>query len=127
MKEYCLFCDRNNAEKHIIIEENNLFYARWDNFPVSKGHAEIVPKKHIDSFFDLTDEEILQLFGLLKKVKNIIQNKYNPGAFNIGINDGIAAGRTIHHLHIHIIPRYKGDVENPRGGIRHIIPGKGGY
>ncbi len=126
-KDYCLFCDRSNSEKHKIIDENDLFYARWDNFPVSKGHAEIVPKRHIESFFDLTDNELIQLFDLLKKVKGIIQNKYNPDAYNIGINDGEEAGRTIRHLHLHIIPRYKGDVENPRGGIRHIILGKGNY
>ncbi len=126
-KNYCLFCDRNNPEKHSIIEENNLFYARWDNYPVSKGHAEVIPKKHIESFFDLNNDELIQLFDLIKKTKKIIQNKHNPDAFNIGINDGEEAGRTIHHLHVHIIPRYKGDVENPKGGIRHIIPGKGNY
>lgn len=126
-KDYCLFCDRKNSEKHKIIHENSLFYARWDNFPVSKGHAEIVPKKHIESFFDLTNDELIQLFDLLKTVKGTIQNKHNPDAYNIGINDGEEAGRTIHHLHLHIIPRYKGDVENPKGGVRHIISGKGDY
>jgi len=126
-KETCLFCDRNNPEKHTIISENDLFYGRWDNFPVSDGHAEIVPKRHVESLFELTDNELVQLFDLLKKVKDIIQDKYSPDAFNIGINEGEEAGRTIHHLHVHIIPRYKGDVENPRGGIRHVISGKGNY
>jgi len=126
-KDYCLFCDRNNSEKHTIIAENDLFYARWDNFPVSKGHCEMVPKKHIESFFDLNNDDLIQLYDLIKKVKSIIQNKHHPNAFNIGINDGKEAGRTIHHLHVHLIPRYKGDVENPRGGVRHIIPGKGDY
>lgn len=125
--EYCLFCDRNNSEKHTIIAENDLFYAREDNFPVSKGHSEIVPKRHIQSFFELNNAELIKLYDLIKKVKNIILNKHNPDAFNIGINDGEEAGRTIHHLHVHLIPRYKGDVENPRGGVRHIIPGKGNY
>lgn len=126
-KNYCLFCDRNNSEKHTIIAENDLFYARWDNFPVSKGHSELVPKKHIESFFELDNDELIKLYDLIKKVKKIIKNKYHPDAFNIGINDGEEAGRTIHHLHVHLIPRYKGDVENPRGGVRHIIPGKGNY
>jgi diadenosine tetraphosphate (Ap4A) HIT family hydrolase len=126
-KDYCLFCDKNNPDEHIIIAENDMFYARLDNMPISNGHTEIVPKKHIESFFELDDEEIIQMFNLIKKAKIIIQKKHNPDAFNIGINDGEEAGRTIHHLHIHLIPRYKGDVENPRGGIRHIIPGKGNY
>lgn len=126
-KEYCFFCDKKNFNKETIIVENDLFYARWDDFPVSDGHAEIIPKKHIESFFELTDDELIQLFDLLKETKNSIQNKYNPDAFNIGINDGEEAGRSVHHLHIHIIPRYKGDMENPRGGVRNIIPGKGTY
>jgi diadenosine tetraphosphate (Ap4A) HIT family hydrolase len=126
-KEYCLFCDRENTKEHKIIAENEEFRARRDNFPVTQGHTEIVPKKHIESFFTLTNEEILQLFDLLKKVKNIIQDKYSPDAYNIGVNDGEKAGRSIHHLHIHIIPRYTGDVENPKGGVRNIIPDKGNY
>lgn len=124
--EACLFCNKEDSRNKIIIE-NDFCYARWDNFPVSPGHAEVVPKKHIESFFDLTDEEIIKINILIKELKNLIQEKYNPDAYNIGINDGEAAGRTIHHLHIHLIPRYKGDVENPRGGVRHIIPGKGSY
>lgn len=123
----CLFCDRDNPQKNRIVLENELFYARWDNFPVSKGHAEIVPKRHVESFFELTKEELIQMYGLLNKTKEIIDKKYSPSAYNIGINDGEAAGRTIHHLHIHIIPRYEGDVKNPKGGIRHIIPEKGFY
>ena len=127
MKNTCLFCDRENKEKHSIIAENNLFYARLDNFPVSKGHSEIVPKKHIESFFQLSKNELEEMFQLIKETKNILEEKYHPDAYNIGLNEGEDAGRTIHHLHVHIIPRYKGDVENPRGGIRHIIPEKGNY
>lgn len=128
MKEniQCLFCDKDNSKNRVILE-NDFCYSRWDNFPVSEGHAEIVPKKHIESFFDLTDNELLKINSLIRETKNLIQNKYKPDAYNIGINDGEEAGRTIHHLHIHLIPRYKGDVENPRGGVRHIIPGKGSY
>ena len=122
----CLFCDKDN-QKFKLVAENDFCVARWDEFPVSKGHALIIPKKHILSFFDLKNEEVLQLFSLLCETKDIIQKEYNPDGFNIGVNDGEAAGRTIHHLHIHLIPRYRGDVEKPRGGIRHIIPGKGSY
>ncbi|OGY87626.1 MAG: hypothetical protein A2233_01605 [Candidatus Kerfeldbacteria bacterium RIFOXYA2_FULL_38_24] len=126
-KEDCFFCDKNNKEKHQIIAENDFFYSRWDDFPVSEGHAEIVHKDHIESFFDLSEKEVLQMYDVLRETKKIIFEKYNPDACNVGVNEGRAAGRTIHHLHIHIIPRYEGDVENPRGGILNIIPGKGDY
>ena len=124
---YCLFCDKENKDQHRIIAENELAYARWDNIPVSNGHAEVIPKRHVESFFDLKDDEVLALYRLAQQTKEVISEKYSPDGFNIGINDGEAAGRSVHHLHIHLIPRYKGDIENPRGGVRHIIPGKGNY
>lgn len=123
----CLFCDYKNSDQHKVIAENSLFYARWDNFPVSKGHAEVVPKKHIDSFFELSKDDIGELLELAKQVQEMIREQYSPDGFNIGVNDGVAAGRTIHHLHVHIIPRYKGDVDDPVGGVRHVIPDKGKY
>lgn len=123
----CLFCDYTDAAKHQIIAENNLAYARWDNFPASLGHLEVVPKRHAVSFFDLKQTEILALYALISEAKKQVDERYVPAGYNIGINDGEAAGRTIHHLHIHLIPRYQNDVENPRGGVRHIIPGKGNY
>lgn len=123
----CLFCDKEDSKKHKIILENELFYSRWDNFPVSEGHAEIVPKKHIESLFELTREELIEMYDIIIKTKNIIEEKYHPHGYNIGLNEGEAAGRTVHHLHVHIIPRYFGDVENPKGGIRNIILGKGDY
>jgi len=125
--DYCLFCDRENKEKHKILSESEYFYIRFDNFAVSKGHVEIVPKRHLESFFDLNNEEILDMHDILKKAKSEIDKKFEPDGYNIGVNEGVVAGRSIHHLHIHLIPRYKGDVENPRGGVRHIIPGKGNY
>ena len=127
MEKTCLFCDKNNSKKHVIIDENNLFYARWDNFPVSKGHAEIVPKKHITSFFDLSEDELKNFYILIKEVKKRIKDRFHPEGFNIGINEGKVAGQTIMHLHIHIIPRYKNDVKNPVGGIRNIFPEKANY
>ena len=87
-KDYCFFCDKTKFNKETLLDENDLFYARRDDFPVSNGHAEIIPKKHIESFFELTNDELIQLFDLLKKAKNSIQKKHNPDAFNIGINDG---------------------------------------
>ena len=126
-QQECLFCDRDNSEKHTIIAENELFYARWDNFAVTQGHLEVVSKRHIISFFDLTEEDMKQMFELLQRAKDIVEEKFSPDAYNIGLNDGEAAGRTIHHFHIHLIPRYFGDVENPRGGVRNIIPEKGDY
>jgi diadenosine tetraphosphate (Ap4A) HIT family hydrolase len=126
-KQECLFCDFENPEKHKLILQDDLVYARWDNFPVSAGHAEVVPKRHIESFFELSDDELLAIFGMAKAIRENIMEQYNPDAFNLGINDGEAAGRTIHHMHLHLIPRYDGDVDSPRGGVRNIIPGKGDY
>lgn len=126
----CLFCARHDTTKHRIIAENEHAYARWDNFPVSEGHAEIVPKRHVVSFFDLQDDEILALYSLVKIVRQELEPcpaYFIPDGYTIGINEGEVAGRTVHHLHIHLIPRYRGDVSNPRGGIRNIIPGKGDY
>lgn len=123
----CLFCDKDNHDVNTVIAENEFAYARWDNFPASPGHTEIVPIRHVESFFDLTNEELDAIYDLAKTAKQIIIDKYHPDAFNIGVNDGEAAGRTVHHLHIHLLPRYIGDVPNPRGGIRHIIPGQGDY
>jgi len=104
-----------------------LFYARWDNFPANPGHAEVVPKRHIESFLGLTEKELTQMYRLVKETIEIIEMQHRPDGYNLGINEGEAAGRTVHHLHIHIIPRYAGDVKNPRGGIRNVIPGKGDY
>lgn len=123
----CLFCDKDNPEVNTIIAQNEFAYARWDNFPASPGHAEVVPIRHVESFFDLTGAELNATYDLAKVAKQVIDDKYQPDAFNVGVNDGEAAGRTVHHVHVHLLPRYAGDVPNPRGGIRHIIPGKGSY
>ena len=126
----CLFCDQHDTAKHKIIAENEHAYARWDNFPASEGHAEVVPKRHVVSFFDLTEAELLAMFSLLKKVREELEPVpayFIPDGYTIGVNEGEAAGRTVPHVHIHLIPRNKGDVPNPRGGIRNIIPGKGDY
>ena len=117
----CLFCEFATDRENIILE-NEHFYSRYDRYPVSKGHALIISKRHISSFFDLSDEEIKGFYALIKATRKTVVKKFQPCSFNIGINDGEMAGQTIPHLHIHLIPRYKGDVENPQGGVRNIIP-----
>ena len=112
--------------KKKIIENENAF-AIYDGFPISKGHVLVIPKRVVAEIFDLNDEEYSSCFNLVKDVKKILEEEFKPDGFNIGINNGEKAGQTIFHAHIHVIPRYSGDVENPRGGIRHVIPGKGDY
>lgn len=111
----CLFC---NFLKENYIAENELAFAIFDKFPVNEGHALIIPKRHFENFFDATQEEITAIYELLHKVKEIIDGKYFPTGYNVGVNVGEDGGQTIMHLHVHLIPRYKGDVENPKGGIR---------
>lgn len=113
----CKFCHEPETE---IIAENNLARAFYDKFPVNPGHVLIVPKRHIASFFEATPEELHSINLLIFRVKEILDPKLNPDGYNIGVNVGFAAGQTIFHLHFHIIPRFKGDVDNPRGGVRKI-------
>ena len=120
----CAFCD---LPKERIKIESDLFIVFRDGFPISKGHTLIIPKRHIPSFFDLTSEEFQALQPILKQAKQNIDDEFIPQSYNIGINDGEHAGQTIKHLHIHLIPRYKGDQENPKGGIRWIFPTKADY
>ena len=105
--------------------ENDLFFANFDNHPVNPGHMKLIPKRHINSLSDLRDEELVAMRDLLIKAKELINQKHNPDAYNIGVNEGRQAGQTVFHLHIHIIPRYKGDVAVPAGGIRNVIPERG--
>lgn len=126
MQPMCIFCEGSGICERAEAE-NDHAYLCWDKNPVSPGHMLVIPKQHVESYFDLTEQQNLAMLELLHKSKSMIDEKYSPDAYNIGINDGIEAGRTVHHVHIHIIPRHKGDVENPRGGVRHIIPGKGDY
>ena len=110
------------------MEENELALAFRDRFPVTEGHTLIIPKRHAVTYFELTEAEVLAVNTLLHSQKSQIQAEDSSVvAFNIGINAGEAAGQTVFHCHIHLIPRREGDVDNPRGGIRHTIPGKGFY
>jgi ATP adenylyltransferase len=111
-----------------VVASNDLAYAVRDGFPVTEGHTLVITKRHVADFFGLSDEESLACNELLKDLRTsmLAQDQLVEG-FNIGMNAGAAAGQTIFHCHIHLIPRRKGDVENPRGGVRHTIPGKGFY
>ena len=121
----CIFCSMPIDR---IILENELTYAIRDNYPVTSLHSLIIPKRHVVNYFSLTKDELLSCDFLLKEVKNSIQTEdESVEGFNIGINSGEVAGQTIFHCHIHLIPRRVGDAENPRGGVRHLITGKGDY
>jgi diadenosine tetraphosphate (Ap4A) HIT family hydrolase len=110
-----------------LIVETATVFSFYDKFPVSLGHALVVPKRLVPNYFDLTLKEQTACWIVVNKVKSILQEKYYPDGFNVGLNINEAAGQTIWHSHIHIIPRYSGDVENPRGGIRGVISGKKEY
>ena len=125
MKKDCLFC---NIPPVRIILENELAYAVRDGYPVTEMHSLIIPKRHIPDYFDLTKEELIACDQLIRSLKDEISNSDNSiNGFNIGMNSGETAGQTIFHCHIHLIPRRTGDVDNPRGGVRNIIPGMGNY
>lgn len=118
----CLFCQADDPSLNRILCQNDLFFARFDNFPANPGHIEIVPRRHVVSFFDLDEHEVLSAYTLMREARDLIDEKYFPEAYTIGVNDGKAAGRSIDHLHIHLIPRHHGDVDDPRGGIRRAAP-----
>ncbi|MBP2340148.1 diadenosine tetraphosphate (Ap4A) HIT family hydrolase [Saccharothrix coeruleofusca] len=119
----CLFCQVHDASINELLLEGAEFYVRWDNYPAAKGHVEIVPKRHVESYFDLTEQEAAEAYEITKQAQRMLDAKYHPAGYTIGINEGRAAGRTVDHLHIHLIPRYEGDVADPRGGVRHVLPG----
>lgn len=121
----CPFCNLE-ADRELIVESDSA-YSIYDKFPVSNGHALIIPKNHCSDYFNLNFDEQSNCMLLLNKVKQIINEKYKPDGFNIGINVGSSAGQTVNHVHIHLIPRYIGDVKNPEGGIRNVIPLKARY
>lgn len=106
---------------------NGLAIAIRDGFPISPGHTLIIPKRHVTTFFDTTTEERLEMFELMDQAKRKLDADLHPTAYNIGVNDGPAAGQTILHLHVHLIPRYAGDAVDPRGGVRWIFPDKAKY
>lgn len=124
-RKQCPFCEIS-ADREIIAE-NTTALAFYDGFPVTPGHTLIIPKRHVAGYFDLNQDELCNINELQFTCRNILQAKYKPQGFNIGVNVGEAAGQTIFHCHIHLIPRYTGDVANPRGGVRGVIPAKQSY
>ena len=121
----CIFC---KIDKKNIIFENDYAYASYDSYPVSKFHSLIIPKRHISDFFELKENELISCYKIIHHVKAVIEkkDKFVKG-FNIGTNVCLISGQTIMHCHIHVIPRRKGDVDNPQGGVRGVIPLKQHY
>lgn len=122
---YCPFC-QPDADR-AVISENALAFATFDKFPVSDGHILVITRRHCSNYFDLSSEEQSSCWNLVNELKEYLVNAYHPDGFNIGININEAAGQTISHVHIHLIPRYQGDVREPKGGVRGVIPDRMKY
>ncbi len=120
----CPFCDPP-AERTFFRGE--LVIGVWDAYPVSPGHTLLLPRRHVATFFEASRDEQSALLAALDAARTIIDERHRPDGYNIGINHGAAAGQTIFHLHVHLIPRYSGDVTDPRGGVRFVIPNKANY
>lgn len=121
----CPFCKLNSKVE--LVCETATAVAFYDGYPVSKGHTLIIPKRHVANYFDLSDEEQLDLWHMVNHCKTTLEKRFHPDGFNVGINVNQAAGQSVFHVHIHLIPRYKGDVENPKGGVRGVIKEKQRY
>ena len=122
MSDQCPFCSLSH-----FVPSTSVGLVVRDAFPLTEGHTLIVPRQHIASLFELTVDEQAELWQLVAQVRSSLVEQFHPDAFNIGINDGEAAGQTIPHAHIHVVPRYLGDVVDPRGGVRWVIPQKAAY
>jgi diadenosine tetraphosphate (Ap4A) HIT family hydrolase len=120
----CPFCTLPASR---IVRENDLAVLVRDAYPVSPGHSLVIPKRHTGSWFEATEEERKAMLALVDEAKAMIDTELAPNSYNIGINDGPAAGQTVPHLHMHLIPRFEGDVADPRGGVRWVIADKAKY
>jgi len=118
----CPFCNIDDA-----VLRNDLAYARFDKYPVNPGHLLVLPVRHVATWFEASTEEKLALLTLIEEGKRLLDERYTPDGYNIGVNVGEVAGQTVMHLHVHLIPRYRGDVANPRGGVRGVIPARQNY
>ncbi len=127
-RDDCLFCNIQTNERTRIIAENELAYVIRDGFPVTPEHTLIIPKRHAIDYFELVQSEVNAINALMHEQKRLLMlDDPSIQGFNIGMNCGEVAGQTIFHCHVHLIPRRKGDVEYPKGGVRHVIPYKGNY
>jgi diadenosine tetraphosphate (Ap4A) HIT family hydrolase len=120
----CPFCEVEGAR---VLDQNDLAIAIADAFPVSRGHMLVVSRRHVADFFQLSDAEIGAICQLLLRIQGRLATDYSPDGYNLGVNVGTAAGQTVMHVHVHLIPRFVGDVPEPHGGVRNIFPGKGPY
>ena len=120
----CPFC---TVQPDRIFLHNALVLGFWDAFPVSPGHALLITRRHVPSWFEATADEQLGLGAAIRDARREIESRYRPDGYNVGFNAGEAAGQTVFHLHVHVIPRYRGDAPEPRGGVRGVIPGKAVY
>lgn len=120
----CPFCDLPHER---IAGENDQGVWIRDGFPVSRGHSLVIPRRHVRSYFEISPQEREALLNLLDEARAAAEAEFRPDGYNIGINDGVAAGQTVPHLHIHLIPRYKDDLPDPRGGVRWVLPEKADY
>ncbi|MFZ1908802.1 MAG: HIT family protein [Burkholderiales bacterium] len=119
----CVFC----APQREILAQNEAALAVFDSYPVSPGHALVLPRRHVATIWDLAPDEYDQCFRLVRELQPVLAARFAPDGFNVGANCGEAAGQSVWHAHIHVIPRYRGDTPNPKGGVRHVIPLKGSY
>ena len=119
----CIFCEPERE----ILAQNARAIAVFDSFPVSPGHALVLPRRHVATIWELDPDEYSDCFNLVRELRSDIETRFSPDGFNVGANCGEAAGQSVWHAHIHVIPRYKGDVPNPRGGVRGVVPGKASY
>lgn len=122
--EQCPFCE---VTPERVFHEGALIRGVWDGFPVSPGHALLVPRRHVATWFDATRAERGELADAIEVARAAILERHHPDGFNVGMNLGAAAGQTVPHLHLHVVPRYVGDVEDPRGGVRWVVPSKAAY
>ena len=120
----CVFCEFPPTAD---LPRNELAYTRYDKYPVTPGHLLVIPFRHVSNYFEVTAEEKQSLWALVEEAKLFLDRQYAPAGYNIGINVGVEAGQTVMHLHLHLIPRYRGDVADPRGGVRGVIPAKQNY
>ncbi len=120
----CPFCNPAPAR---LVGQTGLAVALRDRYPVNPGHTLVVPRRHLASWFDASTDERMEMFRLVDEVKEALDRELHPDGYNVGINVGEAAGQTVPHLHIHVIPRFAGDVDDPAGGVRFVIPARGNY